>query len=110
MAHAVPVHNIPQFCLHDKDSIIMGVFCMKLVVMAFMREVKVSSGIDFFSPLGLEPAPHVSEVLAEQYQNVYRSILDFLSFILSTSYSMIVLSQVYRGSIVWPIQSYFLKT
>jgi hypothetical protein len=52
----------------------MGVSCMKLVVMAFMREVKVSSGIDFFSPVGLEPAPHVSEVLAEQYQNVYQSI------------------------------------
>jgi hypothetical protein len=46
-----------------------------------MREVKVSSGIDFFSPVGLEPAPHVSEVLAEQYQNVYQSILGILSFI-----------------------------
>jgi hypothetical protein len=106
MAHAVPVHNIPQFCFDDKNSSVMGVFCMKLVVIAFMREVKVSSGIDLFSPVRLEPAPHILEILSERYCTVSECLLKNLlyvrrlSFSMSTSYSIIVLSQVQREKIV----------
>jgi hypothetical protein len=53
----------------------------------------VSSG-NFMAQLGLEPAAHTSEALAERYLNGSQLILGNLSFRPSTSSSLIVRSQI----------------
>jgi hypothetical protein len=59
---------------------------MELVVIS---EVEVSSGTDLLPLVGLDPAPDISEALAEQYLNVSlaclrRFIIQILSMIVLT--------------------------
>jgi hypothetical protein len=63
---------------------------------SLVLRLQSAAGIFGLSPqLGLEPAPHTSEALAERYLNGNQLILGNLSFRPSKSSSLIVLSQIH---------------